>query len=48
MWRTSSTPERPHSEKYCYDKMPMQAFIESAPLALDKQLSSKYPTPQSE
>lgn len=40
--------ERTHSGKHCYGKTPLQTFIESALLALDKQLSNKYPTPQSE
>ncbi|MBK6868007.1 MAG: IS481 family transposase [Burkholderiales bacterium] len=47
-WLQSYNAERTHSGKYCYGKTPLQTFIESAPLALDKQLSNKYPTPQSE
>lgn len=44
----SYNAERTHSGKCCYGKTPLQTFIESAPLALDKQLGSKYPTLQSE
>ena len=47
-WLQGYNAERTHSGRYCYGKTPMQTFIESAPLALDKQLSNKYPTPQSE
>jgi transposase InsO family protein len=47
-WMQDYNAERTHSGKYCYGKTPLQTFIESAPLALQKQLGSKYPTPQSE
>ena len=36
--------ERTHSGKYCYGKTPLQTFIESAKLALDKQLDRIRPT----
>ncbi len=38
MARRSHNAERTHSGKYCYGKTPLQTFIESAPLAHDKQL----------
>ena len=37
-WVESYNAERTHSGKYCYGKTPLQTFIESAPLAHDKQL----------
>jgi len=39
--------ERTHTDKYCYGKMPMQTFIESATLAHDKQLDRIKPTSES-
>jgi len=36
--------ERTHSGKYCYGKTPLQTFLESAPLALAKQLDRISPT----
>jgi transposase InsO family protein len=37
-WVESYNAERTHSGKYCYGKTPLQTFIESAPLAHEKQL----------
>ncbi len=37
-WIETYNAERTHSGKYCYGKTPLQTFIESAPLAHDKQL----------
>lgn len=37
-WMQSYNAERAHSGKHCYGKTPLQTFIESAPLALNKQL----------
>lgn len=37
-WMQSYNAERAHSGKHCYGKTPLQTFIESAPLALSKQL----------
>jgi len=39
--------ERTHSGKYCYGKISMQAFIESAKLAYDRQLDRSQPTSES-
>jgi len=43
-WLQVYNGERTHSGKYCYGKTPMQTFIESAPLAYDKQLDRLQPT----
>lgn len=43
-WIQSYNTERTHSGKYCYGKTPLQTFIESAPLAYDKQLDRIKPT----
>lgn len=43
-WVESYNAERTHSGKYCYGKTPLQTFIESAKLALDKQLDRLAPT----
>lgn len=37
-WLQSYNAERTHSGKYCYGKTPMQTFLDSLPLAYDKQL----------
>jgi len=37
-WVETYNAERTHSGKYCYGKTPLQTFIESAPLAHEKQL----------
>ena len=44
IWMESYNAERTHSGKYCYGKTPLQTFIESAPLAYDKQLNRIMPT----
>ncbi len=43
-WMELYNAERTHSGKYCYGKTPLQTFIESAPLAYDKQLDRMHPT----
>ena len=43
VWMQDYNAERTHSGKYCYGKTPLQTFIESAPLALEKQLGSSTP-----
>lgn len=43
-WMELYNAERTHSGKYCYGKTPLQTFIESAPLAYDKQLDRIQPT----
>jgi len=42
-WMESYNAERTHSGKYCYGKTPLQTFLESATLALDKQLDRLAP-----
>jgi hypothetical protein len=42
-WMESYNAERTHSGKYCYGKTPLQTFLESATLALDKQLDRFAP-----
>lgn len=37
-WIRRYNEERPHSGKYCFGKTPMQAFVDSVPLAKAKQL----------
>lgn len=37
-WIHTYNHDRPHSGRYCYGKTPMQTFLESKKLALDKQL----------
>lgn len=39
-WMNYYNLERPHSGRYCYGKTPMQTFIDSKSLALDKMLNS--------
>jgi len=43
VWMDSYNAERTHSGKYCYGKTPLQTFLESAKLALDKQLDRLAP-----
>ncbi len=43
VWMQGYNAERTHSGKYCYGKTPLQTFIESAPLALEKQLGNSTP-----
>jgi transposase InsO family protein len=40
-WLEYYNNERPHSGRYCYGKTPMQTFIESLPLAKQKQITPK-------
>jgi transposase InsO family protein len=44
VWMEGYNAERTHSGKYCYGKTPLQTFLESAKLALDKQLDRFAPT----
>lgn len=44
VWMQSYNAERAHSGKHCYGKTPLQTFIESATLALSKQLDRMHPT----
>jgi transposase InsO family protein len=39
-WIRKYNEERPHSGKYCYGKTPMQTFLESKKIALDKIIQS--------
>lgn len=43
-WLVTYNSERAHSGKYCFGKTPLQTFIDAAPIAHEKQISS--PTPQ--
>jgi len=43
VWMDSYNAERTHSGKYCYGKTPLQTFLESAKLALEKQLDRLAP-----
>ena len=45
-WLREYNKSRPHSGKYCYGKTPMQAFLDSLPLAKEKRLqySSNIPS----
>jgi transposase InsO family protein len=51
-WLSHYNNQRPHSGKYCYGKTPMQTFLDSLPLAKQKDLvtliqpSSDNPTPE--
>jgi transposase InsO family protein len=47
-WIETYNAERTHSGKYCYGKTPLQTFIESAPLAHDKQLDRIGQSPDSD
>lgn len=40
-WIRKYNEERPHSGKYCYGKTPMQTFLESKKIALDKIIRSE-------
>jgi len=44
-WIKSYNEERTHSGKHCFGKTPMQALMDSKPLALAKQLDRTMPTP---
>ena len=41
-WIKEYNEERTHSGKYCFGKTPMQTFIESKHLAIEKMLESQY------
>jgi len=41
-WLEYYNNERPHSGRYCYGKTPMQTFIDSIPLAREKDASSLF------
>jgi transposase InsO family protein len=43
-WITEYNEQRPHSGKYCFGKTPMQTFLDSIPLAKEKQLNSTVQT----
>jgi hypothetical protein len=38
VWLEEYNTQRPHSGKYCFGKTPMQTFLDSLPLAKNKQL----------
>ena len=44
VWMEGYNAECTQSGKYCYGKTPLQTFLESAKLALDKQLDRFAPT----
>lgn len=44
IWLTDYNEQRPHSGKYCFGKTPMQTFLDSVPLALEKLLDSNLQT----
>jgi transposase InsO family protein len=41
-WVEWYNQQRPHSGRYCYGKTPMQTFLESKKLALEKQLNHQH------
>ena len=43
-WITEYNEQRTHTGKYCFGKTPMQTFIDSKSLALEKQLDRTMPT----
>jgi len=43
-WIREYNEQRPHSGKYCFGKTPMQTFLDSIPLAKEKQLNSTLQT----
>ena len=43
-WIEEYNEQRPHSGKYCFGKTPMQTFMDSIPLAKEKQLNSTSQT----
>lgn len=47
-WVTRYNGERTHSGKYCYGKTPMQTFIDSKAMAIEKQLDQTYVKTQSD
>ena len=42
LWLKYYNEERPHSGKYCYGKTPMQTFIDSKKIAIDKNNEKAY------
>ncbi|APC91430.1 Mobile element protein [Francisella sp. MA067296] len=42
IWLDYYNNERPHSGKHCYGKTPMQTFIDSKPLAKEKNLGNMF------
>lgn len=40
LWMANYNNERPHSGKFCYGKTPMQTFLDSKKLALEKNLDT--------
>jgi hypothetical protein len=46
-WIEAYNKERTHSGKYCYGKTPYQTFLDSKPLALQKQLDTQLEEIQS-
>lgn len=44
VWMGNYNAERTYSGKYCFGKTPLQTFLESTKLALDKQLDRFAPT----
>ena len=45
-WTKEYNEQRPHSGKYCFEKKPMQTFLDSIPLAKDKMLNQNVQTVQ--
>jgi transposase InsO family protein len=43
-WIKEYNEQRPHTGKYCFGKTPMQTFLDSIPLAKEKQLNSTLQT----
>ena len=47
-WLNYYNKERPHSGKYCYGKMPMQTFLDSKKIALEKNNERSYSSSKAE
>ena len=43
LWLEDYNHSRPHSDKYCFGKTPMQTFLDSLQLAWDKILDREAP-----
>ncbi|MDY6933226.1 MAG: IS481 family transposase, partial [Spirochaetota bacterium] len=43
-WIKEYNVERTHTGKYCYGKTPMQTFLDSKNIALEKMLDNKLQT----
>ena len=43
-WIKEYNDERTHTGKYCYGKTPMQTFLDSKNIALEKMLDNKLQT----